>query len=312
MIPVQGGVQIRRVFTSTDAQATLGYSLDAQKALVRKYVQDVGLQLISEHTEAESGFGPARLDKRPSLKRALQDCRRHRGRLVIATLDRLARNVVFIATLVETRIDFVALDIPDATPFMIHIYAAVAEEESRKKGEIVRAAMMMAKSLGADLGKEGRRRAAASRARAENLRPVIDEIRAAGIRGAHPMARELRRRGIPNTLNQRGIPNVLGVPWCAGVVRRLLINLGYFEPSKFPWCHEASAAARARADRLRGIIDKIQETRPHTDREIAQALNERGVLSARGGLWNSRSVFDLRKHYFRDAPPSGTKRATGR
>src|SRR5882724_5813011 len=99
---------------STSEQATLGYSLDAQRSLVRSYVEAQHLHLVAEHTEAESGFGPATLERRPALKQALQDCRRHKARLVIATLDRLARNVVFIATLVETRINFVALDIPDA------------------------------------------------------------------------------------------------------------------------------------------------------------------------------------------------------
>jgi DNA invertase Pin-like site-specific DNA recombinase len=280
---------------STNEQASLGYSLDAQRSLVRSYIAERQLDLVAEHTESESGFGPATLERRPELKQALQGCRRHKARLVIATLDRLARNVVFIATLVETRIDFVALDIPDATPFMIHIYAAVAEEESRKKGEIVKAAMVLAKSLGKDWGQEGRRRAAAARARAESLKPIIDEIRATGIRGAYPIARELRRRAVPNTRNQRGIANLPGKPWCARVVRQMLMILGYFEPGPFPWGPQSNNAARIRAEALRPIIDEIRAKGACSDREVAQGLNERGIPTVQGKLWNSQGILNLRK-----------------
>jgi DNA invertase Pin-like site-specific DNA recombinase len=280
---------------STNEQATLGYSLDAQRSLVRNYIEAQKLDLVAEHTEAESGFGRGTLDRRPELKQALQDCRAHKARLIIATLDRLARNVVFIATLVETRIDFVALDIPDATPFMIHIYAAVAEEESRKKGEIVKASMALAKSLGTtDWGREVRRREDARRARAETLRPIIDQMRAIGLRGAYPIARELNRLGISNNIDEKGAVSLPGKPWTAGIVSRVLKILGYFEASVYPWGSQASNGATIRAEALRPVIADIRARGACTNREIAQWLNERNIPTVQGKLWDSERIRKLR------------------
>jgi len=129
MSPAPGGaVAYYRV--STDVQATLGYSLDAQRSLVRNYVEEQQLHLVAEHTEAESGYGPTKLEKRPNLKQALQDCRRHK----LVSLS--PRSIGWPATLSSSRRcgdsrRFRCIGRPDATPFMIHIYAAVAEEESR-------------------------------------------------------------------------------------------------------------------------------------------------------------------------------------
>lgn len=79
------------------------------------------MELVSEFKEAESAYrsGKPTWRWRARLKQALRECKRHKAMLVIAALDRLARNVVFIATLIETRVNFTALDMPDATPFMI-------------------------------------------------------------------------------------------------------------------------------------------------------------------------------------------------
>jgi DNA invertase Pin-like site-specific DNA recombinase len=135
---------------STEFQRETGYSLDAQQSMVRRYVRERGMSLVGEYQEAESGYrsGRVALEKRPALEAALSQCRRQKATLVIAALDRLARNVLFIATLVETKIPFVALDIPDATPFMIQIYAAMAEEESRQKGRLVSQAIALARLRG--------------------------------------------------------------------------------------------------------------------------------------------------------------------
>src|SRR5690348_13893499 len=120
---------------STELQERAGYSLAAQRSMVRQYVAASGAPLIAEFEEAESAYRSSRdtLDRRPALHDALDLCRRRKATLVIAALDRLARNVVLVATLIETKIPFVALDLPGATPFIIHIYAAMAEEESRQK-----------------------------------------------------------------------------------------------------------------------------------------------------------------------------------
>jgi DNA invertase Pin-like site-specific DNA recombinase len=147
---------------------------------------------LAELEGAESAYRTARvtLERRPVLRAALELCRRHKATLVIAALDRLARNVVLMATLVETKNPFVALDIPGATPFMIHIYAAMAEEESRQKGRPVSAALALAKERGSGTKRPSVRQAAAARARAEVHRKLVEEIRGAGLHGALPIAKD--------------------------------------------------------------------------------------------------------------------------
>src|SRR5690348_9925056 len=112
---------------STDRQGRSGLGLDAQRATVRQYIGSG--QLAGEYTEVESGSGH---DNRPQLRAALEECRRRRAVLLIASLDRLARNVHFISGLMESAVPFVAADMPTASAFEIHIRAAMAEEERRK------------------------------------------------------------------------------------------------------------------------------------------------------------------------------------
>jgi DNA invertase Pin-like site-specific DNA recombinase len=128
---------------------------------------------------------------RPQLARALAICRGHRATLLIAKLDRLARNVHFISGLMETGVPFVAADMPTATPFMLHIYAAMAEAEGIAISTRTKAALAAAKARGVKLGNprllagspDQARMAAAAKsakatARATDLLPVIAEIRA--------------------------------------------------------------------------------------------------------------------------------------
>src|SRR4029077_19029045 len=102
-----------------------GLGLDAQRTAVSDYLDGGKWELVGEFTEIESG---KRAD-RPQLEKAIAACKRHRARLIIAKLDRLSRNVAFIATLMERKVDFVCCDNPTATKFTIHILAAVAEFE---------------------------------------------------------------------------------------------------------------------------------------------------------------------------------------
>jgi len=110
---------------STNKQGKSGLGLDAQRKAVTEYLDGGDWDLVSEFTEIESG----KKSDRPELAKALAACKRHKATLVIARLDRLARNVHFISGLMETKVKFVACDMPEATPFMLHIYAAVAEQE---------------------------------------------------------------------------------------------------------------------------------------------------------------------------------------
>jgi DNA invertase Pin-like site-specific DNA recombinase len=108
---------------STDRQGRSGLGLDAQREAVQRYLAATGGQLIGEHTEIETG----KRNDRPELGKALAACRRRRGaRLVIAKLDRLSRNVAFIATMMDSNVEFVACDNQHATRLTLHILAAVA------------------------------------------------------------------------------------------------------------------------------------------------------------------------------------------
>ena len=105
---------------STDKQGKSGLGLDAQRKAVVDYLNGGTWKLAAEFTEIESG----KKSDRPELARALAAAKRSKATLVIAKLDRLARNVHFISGLMETKVKFVAVDMPEATPFMLHINAA--------------------------------------------------------------------------------------------------------------------------------------------------------------------------------------------
>src|SRR5262249_19881988 len=110
---------------STDKQGVRGYGIAAQRNAVKDYLDGGRWQLLGEFVEVESG----RRNDRPQLAKALAACKKHRAKLVIAKLDRLARNVRFIATLMDGNVEFVCCDMPQATRLTIHVLAAVAEHE---------------------------------------------------------------------------------------------------------------------------------------------------------------------------------------
>src|SRR3954466_14112607 len=135
---------------STDRQGQSGLGLDAQRAAVAGFFG--ARELIAEFTEVESG---KRAD-RPQLAAALDLCRRRRAMLVIAKLDRLARNVAFIASLMEAGVEFTAVDMPSANKLTLHILAAVAEHEREMISARTRAALAAAKARGVRLGRPDR------------------------------------------------------------------------------------------------------------------------------------------------------------
>ena len=207
---------------STSRQGASGLGIEAQREAVARYVAGAGGQIVAEVVETESG----KRSDRPELARALAACRAHRATLLIAKLDRLARNVRFIATLMETGVPFVAVDMPTATPFMLHVYAAMAEAEGKAISARTKAALAAAKARGVRLGNPrltpGNRdqacRAAAAKsakatARAADLRPIIAEIRAAGATSLPKIVEALTARGVP-TPSGRGA-------WSATTVMRL-------------------------------------------------------------------------------------------
>jgi DNA invertase Pin-like site-specific DNA recombinase len=191
---------------STDKQGERGYGLEAQRRVVSEFI-GTGTT-VAEFVEVESG---KRHDNRPQLAAALAAARKHKATLVIAKLDRLARNVAFIAGLMEEKVPFVCCDMPSATPFMLHIYAAVAEEERRMISNRTKAALAVAKARGVILGNA--EQAAANRAGAvSRAQAISDTLR--GLSG-------LSARAAAAVLNERAVATPTGRPWSAKTVGRV-------------------------------------------------------------------------------------------
>jgi DNA invertase Pin-like site-specific DNA recombinase len=133
---------------STKRQGRSGLGLEAQREAVAQYAAREGLKVVAEYVEVESG----KKASRPQLAVALNHCRAAKACLVVAKLDRLARNVAFLSALMEAGLEFVALDNPHATPFTLHVLAAVAEQEARATSERTKVALAAAKRRGVLLG----------------------------------------------------------------------------------------------------------------------------------------------------------------
>jgi DNA invertase Pin-like site-specific DNA recombinase len=168
---------------------------------VNVYIASRNGKPLEEIREVESG----KKDDRPQLAAALAACRKHRAVLVIAKLDRLARRVSFISALMDGDVDFVACDFPQANRLTLHILAAVAEHERTMISERTKAALKAAKARGVKLGgpniAEARAMAAVARTenarqRAENVRPIIDQIMRSGAVSLRAIAAALTARGI--------------------------------------------------------------------------------------------------------------------
>src|SRR6476660_1180485 len=134
---------------STDRQGRSGLGLEAQQKAVIDFLNGGASELVGEFVEVESG----KKSDRPELARAIEACRKHKARLVIAKLDRLSRNLAFVATLMDSGVEFVAVDNPHANKLTIHILAAVAEHEREAISERTKAALAAAKARGKRLGK---------------------------------------------------------------------------------------------------------------------------------------------------------------
>jgi DNA invertase Pin-like site-specific DNA recombinase len=210
---------------STARQGKSGLGLEAQREAVRTYLDGGRWKLVEEVIEVESG---KRSDNRPQLAKALSLCRVHKATLVVTKLDRLARNVAFIANLMEAGVKFVAADMPEANETMLHFMSVMAQHEAKAISERTKAALAAAKRKGVLLGCRTRRIAAyasvgsamgilarqrKAQKRADDLRPVIEAIKAEG----HTSLRQ-----IAEALNAKGIAAPQGGVWHAGSVRRIL------------------------------------------------------------------------------------------
>jgi DNA invertase Pin-like site-specific DNA recombinase len=212
---------------STKAQGESGLGLEAQRSAVEAYARQSGANVVQWYTEVESG----KLADRPELLKALAHARRSKATLVVAKLDRLARNVAFLSALMYSKVPFVACDNPHANRLTLHILAAVAEAEAKAISDRTKAALQAYKARGGKLGAAlpqcrnltpaavavGRERSAESRARmAEeayaDLLPSILEMREKGA----------TLRTIADELNTQGHTTRRGKPWNQMQVSRVL------------------------------------------------------------------------------------------
>ena len=203
-----------RVSTARQGQSGLG--LEAQHEAVTQYLNGGSWDLIESFTEVETGKGANALAMRPQLRAALDYARKHKATLVIAKLDRLARNVLFVSGLMETGVEFVAADRPGADKFALHLEAALAEREARVISERTKAALAAAKRRGVVLGANGRTLAVRNRAEAvERVAPMAGRLMA--LRG-----QGLSLRRIATTLNDEGVSSPGGGAWYPANVQRAL------------------------------------------------------------------------------------------
>lgn len=214
---------------STDRQGKSGLGLEAQRAAVLDHVAGKG-EIAAEYVEIESG----KRNERPQLAQAMAEAKRIGAVLLIAKLDRLARNVAFIANLLESGVEIAAADMPEANRFLLHVMAAVAEHEAQAISDRTRAALAAAKVRGVKLGwsmperkdeqRQASRKGAAKNAQkadqhAANVLPIIRQIAAGGA----------SLRQIADELNARGIKTARGGLWYAATVRNIMARQNEIE-----------------------------------------------------------------------------------
>ena len=186
---------------STVRQGESGLGLEAQRAAVEAFARQHGGAIMASFVEVETG----KRSDRPELAKALAAARKGKATLLIAKLDRLARNVAFIANLMDAGVEFLACDQPFASRLTLHILAAVAEDEARRISERTKAALQAAKARGRKLGSpvaamtvakaRAARSADATKANATTL-AVIREVQGSGVESLAGIARALQARGV--------------------------------------------------------------------------------------------------------------------
>jgi len=197
---------------STTRQGVSGLGLEAQRSAAESYALQSTASILREYTEVESG----KRISRPQLQAAIAECRLTGATLLIAKLDRLARNVHFISGLLEANVNFIAADMPNADRFMLHIYAAMAEEEGRRISERTKSALASAKRRGTLLGEAAKTPEQRNSTKADEfsrqLGPVIECLH---------YSQGLSFRMISEELNKRGVPSFRGGVWHANTAYRL-------------------------------------------------------------------------------------------
>ena len=208
---------------STERQGRSGLGLDAQRQAIADFCD--GHPPVAEFVEIESG----KRDERPQLAKALHRAKVTGAKLLIAKLDRLSRNVGFIAALQDSGVKFVCADMPEANELTVHLFAAIAQHERKTISQRTKVALAAAKRRGQKLGNPNGARAlrglgnreatAAIKAKAtrfaEDVAPIIADIRADGITSY---------RGIAKELNARGILTARRGAWYPATVRAVMLR----------------------------------------------------------------------------------------
>ena len=210
---------------STQRQQRSGLGIEAQRAAIERFAAAEGLTIISEYAEAETGKGADALDRRPQLAAALGAARAAKCFVVVSKLDRLSRDVAFVAGLMAQRVPFIVAELGrDADPFMLHLFAALAEKERRLISERTRAALQAKKAAGARLGNPvnsyGSRLVGSDRAIIRG-RSVHRQRTSAAVRHSKEVVRRAWQRS-PMLLTQRGVQSAKGGKWHRSAVRNLL------------------------------------------------------------------------------------------
>lgn len=212
---------IAYVRVSTAQQGKSGLGLEAQQAALARFAEAEGFTLAETFTEVETGKGADALDRRPQLAAALQAAKKAKAPIIVAKLDRLSRDVHFISGLMTHRTPFIVAELgADADPFMLHLYAALAEKERRLISQRTKAALAALKERGEKGGGGLNAKGIANRDEAkqfaETLRTALAEVQAGGATSL---------RSIATALNDRGIATARGDKWNAVQIRRVLDRL---------------------------------------------------------------------------------------
>src|ERR1700731_2435681 len=148
------------VRVSTTSQGRSGLGLEAQRAAIARFAETEGLDVTQVYEEVETGSGADALERRPQLAAALRAARKAKSPVLVAKLDRLSRDVHFISGLMGQRVEFVVCDLGrQSDPFVLHLYAALAEKERSMISARTKAGLAAAKRRGTKLGMDGKRKA---------------------------------------------------------------------------------------------------------------------------------------------------------
>src|SRR6516225_1013521 len=221
------GQIISYIRVSTGKQGKSGLGIEAQREAIARFAAGEGREVLAEFVEVETGKGNDALSRRPKLAEALTKARKAKTPVVVAKLDRLSRDVHFISGLMTHKVPFIVTELgADVDPFMLHIYAALAEKERALISERTTAALVRAKACGVRLGnptnlaEASRKGAAAGYAAADvfaaNVLPIVRQLQASGL---------ATLREIAEALNARGIHTARGGQWHQSTVRNLLARV---------------------------------------------------------------------------------------